>query len=108
MNALNSDAYLTETRNLYSCSSINSENISQILRRASILPSDGGRSYTEARGNYHPHYPEEGEQLEVYQITHNFWGEAGCFNLETQDIDAGSDTLNFQEIIEFDIIGDQE
>ncbi|PSH01264.1 MAG: hypothetical protein BRC26_03965 [Nanohaloarchaea archaeon QH_8_44_6] len=61
MNALNSDAYLTETRNLYSCNSINSENISQILRRASILAIDGG-----------------------------------------------SDTLNFQETIEFDIIGDQE
>lgn len=54
------------------------------------------------------HIPEEGEQLEVYQIRHGFWEDTSCFNLETQHIDADSDTVNFQENTEFDIIGEQE
>ncbi|MFB6100520.1 MAG: DUF917 family protein [Candidatus Nanohalobium sp.] len=52
--------------------------------------------------------PEEGEQLEVHRISHDFWQDASCFNLETQRISADEDTVNFQENTEFDITGDNQ
>lgn len=50
--------------------------------------------------------PEEGEQLEVHRISHDFWQYTNCFNLETQQISADGDTVNFQENTEFDITGE--
>lgn len=69
MNALSSDAYLIETQNPDSCNSINPDNISQILRGASVLAGGGGGSYTEALENYHSHYPNEVEVRELDEFS---------------------------------------
>jgi len=52
--------------------------------------------------------PEVGEQLEVYCFSYDFWNDADCFNLETQQIETEAQTFTFQDQLEFDIRGDLE
>ncbi|MBY6294550.1 DUF917 family protein [Nanohaloarchaea archaeon H01] len=80
---------------------LNGEEVARAPDTISVVDSDGV-------GVYNGSLPEEGEDLEVYQITNPFWQDTECFDLPTLNIDADGDRVNFEENTEYIITGGQE
>lgn len=77
------------------------EQVSQAPNTISVIDDDGV-------GISNGHIPEQGEKVEVYEISYDFWQNTECFDLETQEIETNNKTVTFNDTTEFNIQGGQE
>jgi len=78
----------------------NGEQVAQAPNTISVIDEDG-------IGVSNGHILEQGETLEIYEISYNFWHNTDCLNLEIQGIEANNETVTFNDTTEFNIQGEQ-
>ena len=79
----------------------NGEQVAQAPNTISIVNED-------EIGVSNGHLPEEGDQLEAYEISFDFWENTNCLNLETLGIQPDNKTITFDDGTEFNIQGEKQ